>query len=157
VGVFGLRGQLKVTPWTEYPERFAPGARVWVRGELRRIESAHWHRHQVRLKLDGVDTPEQAESLRGEVVEAAIEDRPELEPGTYFADELLGMRVVSEQGAEIGQVEAVLPFPAHNVLQVDGVLIPFIREFVREVRVAERELVVRLIPGMGPGELAEEV
>lgn len=156
MGVFGLRGQVKVSPWTELPERFAPGARIWVGGVPRCIESAHWRRHQVRLKLEGVDTPEEAERLRGAVIEAAVEDRPAAEPGTYFADELVGMRVITDQGVEIGRVESVLPLPAHDVLEVGGAMIPFVREFVLEVRLQERELVVRLIPGMGPGEQAEE-
>ena len=80
------------------------------------------------------------------------EDRlPDPGPGLFYTFRLIGLDVVTEDGRPVGTVAEIWPTPAHAVLVVRGrdeVLIPSIPEFVKAVSMAERRIVVRLLPGM---------
>lgn len=156
VGIHGLKGEIKVHPLTDFPSRFAIGEVVLIKGAALTIERSFWHKGQVRLKLTGVSTPEEAEALRGAELEAA-DSRLELDQDEYLTADLIGMSVVEEGGDPLGVVEAVLPAPAADILQVGQIMIPAVRQFVLQVDASERVITVRLIPGMKPGEAVEEV
>src|SRR5690606_6618472 len=94
VGVFGIRGAIKVESLTDFPERFAPGAVVWIGGASRKIVKSHWHNDQVRIQVVGVDTPEQAEALRGKEVSIPSSLRPKLDSDEFMSRDLEGLRVM---------------------------------------------------------------
>lgn len=148
VGVFGIQGWVKVEPMTDFPERFEKGARLLAGGERRQVQGQHWHKGQVRLKLRGIDTVEQAEALIGGYVEVGEDERPELEQDEYYTRDLIGLRAVDESGTELGRVDAVLPSPAHDLLQIGEALIPVVREFVLEIDLPGGRIVLRPLPGM---------
>ncbi|MFW5697898.1 MAG: hypothetical protein ACOCX1_05005, partial [Fimbriimonadaceae bacterium] len=60
VGVFGVRGMIKVNPLTNIRSRFQPGSRIYIAAESHKILGINEHKEQVRLKLAGVDSVEQA-------------------------------------------------------------------------------------------------
>lgn len=148
VGTFGLDGWLKVEPLTDFPERFDPGSRLWLGETEYRVQASRWHRTQVRIKLRGIDHIDQAEELRGRYLEIEQSSRPRLGDREYYVSELLGFLVLDESGKELGPLDAVIDSPAHDLLQVGEVLIPFVREFVREVDREAGRITVRLLPGM---------
>jgi 16S rRNA processing protein RimM len=156
VGAFGLKGGLKVVPLTEFAERFDIGSLLYLNGEPREILDLHWHKGQARLSLEGVATVEDAEDLQWQYLTIPETDRPELGQDEFLASDLVGMSVV-EDGREIGKVTDVVGAPAHDLLVVDGAMIPLVREFVKTVDLKARTITVVLIPGMRPGESAEEV
>ncbi len=159
VGAFGLEGWVKVQPTTDFPERFNRGARLFVspESEPRQIQGVHWHKEQARIKLRGIDTVEQAEALIGRFVEVPDDQRPTLREDEYYTRDLIGLAVFDESGEQLGLVEHVVKSPAQDLLVVEEMLIPVAKEFVREVDLEGRRIVVRLIPGMRPGEEVEEV
>lgn len=150
VGIFGLKGWIKVRPLTEFAERFDPGASLNIGSDVFRVTDVGWKEAQVRLKLEGIDTPEAAESLRGAILTAPKDEHPELDEDEYYTADLIGLEVVDEEGSVLGKVDEVLPAPAQDLLKVGAVLIPVVRDFVREVSLEEGRIVVRLIPGMLP-------
>lgn len=152
VGLFGVRGAVKIEPETGFPERFDPHRTLRIGDVTFRIGTCHWHRGQARVALVGVDTAESAQALIGSEVWAEIAERPAPEQNEFYAGDLVGMRVVNDGGEEVGVVEEVLAKPAQDILRVGEMLIPFVREFVVEVRASDREITVRLIPGMRPGD-----
>lgn len=156
VGPFGIKGGLKVVPTTDFPERFEAGSLLYLDGDAHRIVESHWHKTQVRLVLDGIETPEQAEDLKWRYLTVPAGNRPKLEGDEYLVSDLVGMSVV-EGGVTLGRVKEVIRAPAQDLLCVDGTLIPCVREFVKRVDLAGRTIEVELIEGMRPGEDAEEV
>jgi 16S rRNA processing protein RimM len=66
---WGVSGDVKVQPLTDFPERFQPGAALWVRGASREVRRSRWSRGLVYLSLVGVDSREAAEELRGVLLE----------------------------------------------------------------------------------------
>lgn len=136
VGVRGLRGLLKVESLTDFPERLAPGERVYLEGDAVPHEVAE--RGQAGrltvLRLDGIDTRAEAEALIGRYVE--VERRP-LPEGSFYWHELEGLRVVDELAGELGRIAEVFRAGENEVYRVVGprgeTLVPALRGIVLEI------------------------
>ncbi len=102
------------------------------------------------LKLDGVDTREGAEAIRGNDV--VVTERRSLEEDEFWPDELAGLVVVDEHGREIGVVRELAPGTAQDrlVVEVDGAVyeIPFVKDLVPDVDLDGGRVEIRPIPGL---------
>lgn len=158
VGVFGLEGWVKVEPLSDFPERFARGARVYLAGEEepRQIQGVHEHKGQLRLKLRGVDSLEEAESHRAKYVEVPADQRPKLESDQYYTADLIGLDVIDAKAGLLGKVDSIIASPAQDLLQVGEILIPVAKQFVKAIDLEQKSITVELIPGMCPGDSADE-
>jgi 16S rRNA processing protein RimM len=152
VGAFGLKGEVKVEPLTNFWERFQKGTRLRLKGEWVTVEGYREHKNRPMLRLSGVNDATAAESLQWEYLEAILTDAPELEEDEFLTEDLFGLRVVTTDGKELGEVDDVLTTPAHDVLQIGEILIPVVKEFVKDIDLDNEVITVQLIPGMLPGE-----
>jgi len=150
----GVRGELKVEPLTDFPERFAPGQVIWVGGVRREVEGSRQRRSQVLLKLAGVDSVEQAATLQGELLEVPQEELTALGEGRYYRFQLLGMAAYDAAGEALGTVVDILSTGANDVYVVRGprgeLLLPAIEEVIKEVDAEGGRMVVELMEGMEP-------
>lgn len=148
-GVFGVRGAVKVYPLTDFDDRFDAGSELHLRGTAHTVE---WRRQSggaLVLKFSGFDDRTAAETLRGSYVEVPEEDRRPLGPEAWYVDQLLGLRVRSASGRDLGLLEEVLERPANDVWVVRGAapdrvetLVPATREAVLSVDPAGGEVVI---------------
>ena len=97
-------------------------------------------------KFQGIDTPEDAAALRGAVA-LYRKDFPEAEENEYYWVDLIGCEVVNKEGQSIGQVKGMIDNGVHDILNVkraDGkdVLIPFVEDYLAEVNVEAKKIVV---------------
>lgn len=157
VGVFGLKGAVKVDPLTDFPQRFAPGGVLHLNGKAKAILDCHWHQGQVRLTLEGVATPEAAESLRGSFLTIPIAERAPLLQDEFFVRDLIGCEVFEEGHGTIGRVDRWERGAGCDYLVVSDCMIPLRKEFVQAVDLESRRITVTLIDGMRPGETPDEV
>jgi len=147
VGAHGLKGYLKLALLTDYPERLAQGERLRMDGEWVTVRATANHQDRLLVQLEGVRDRTKAEALRGKTLEAQ-EIKPELANDEFMVRDLIGCAVVTTGGQQLGHVDEVLPYPAQDILVVGATLIPFVKEFVKDVDLAERRLTVDPIPGM---------
>ena len=98
----GLNGELKALPLTDFPERFEPGARVFISGRSRTVARANWQKGRVYLYIDGVANRETAETLRGELIEIPEDERPRTNEAFWYIDEIEGLRVVTGRRRRTG-------------------------------------------------------
>jgi len=151
---WGIRGEVKVRVETDFPERFRPGQRFYLLGRPYTCLSARFHQGFVLLKLEGVDTRDDAEALRGLALEVPASELPDLPPDTYYHFQLQGLRVETTRGEDLGQVVEVFSTGSNEVLVVEGprgqVLIPLIADVVRQVDLEEERIRVEPIPGLLP-------
>jgi 16S rRNA processing protein RimM len=109
------------------------------------------------VEIEGVGTIEQAEALRGQRLFRPAGAAPRLPEGRFYAFELIGMRVVTAKGEEIGLVEEIRQTGGADLLVVRGGgrerLIPFARSICP--RVAPAEGVIEIDPPEGLLELDE--
>jgi len=150
---FGVHGEIKVEPLAP-PQTFAPGRSVTLRASLHEIKSSRRHKGAVLLKLTGIDTPEDVAGHRGEYLQVAKADLAALGEGEYYRYELIGLRVVSTEGEELGEIAEVLERPANDVFVVRGpkgeALIPAVDQIVREVDVEGGVVTIEVVPGLLP-------
>ncbi|MEP6680047.1 MAG: ribosome maturation factor RimM [Chloroflexota bacterium] len=145
--VKGLAGALKIESLTDFPERLAPGAEVFLEGdaEPRRIAEMNWSGRVPTMRLEGVTTREAAASLVGRYLELPARALPE---GSYYWHQLEGLQVVDASGATLGELVEVFRAGENEVYRVVGdrgeTLIPAIRSVVREIDMAAGRMVVEL-------------
>jgi 16S rRNA processing protein RimM len=149
----GVRGAVRVEVLSHRPDRFEQLSAVVLQKEGRpnlplRIEAWRPDPPGALVKFAGIETPEQArEALVGGYVTVAREDVAPLPADTYYVFDLVGCRVDDESGRRIGEIAEVLAMPSADVYVVRGegreLLLPAVADFVVEVNIAERRLVVR--------------
>lgn len=152
----GVRGEVKVRPETDFPERFTRLREVLVRRddrtEVRTVEGVRWQGPTVLVKLAGVEDPEAARALAGADLLVPWEERVPLPPGTYYVGEVLGLTVRTTSGEVLGTVTEVLRGAAHDVYRVTGpeaeVLLPAIRPVVRAIDPAAGTMTVEVPPDL---------
>lgn len=150
VGAHGLKGQLKIEPLTSFLSRFDKGESVFLDGNKHKIQTSQIHKGRPLIKLAGIDTIDHAEKQQWKILEA--EGTAELDEDEFLVEDLIGLKVVTIEGELLGTLENVEDYPAHEVLLVNNIRIPFIDEFVEEINFDEETIRVRLLYGMRPGE-----
>ena len=132
----GLRGAFVVEEASEAPERFAPGAVVYVGGRAATVVESKRAGGRLVVRLDG-------SAPRGARIEVPRASLPEPDPGTYYVADLIGLRVEEEDGRALGAVAAVEPGIANDVLELDtGLRLPIVEDCVRAVEVDGGRIVV---------------
>lgn len=158
----GVRGEIKVIPETDDPERLADLGRVFLgpspdRVRERAIESVRFQptkRGIVALvTFPGLRDRDDAEALRGLGVYAAEADLPALEEGEVFLHDLIGLAVVTEDGEAVGTVQDVLTGGAQNLLLVQrpgkpDALVPDVDEIVTAIDLDAERITLRPPEGL---------
>jgi 16S rRNA processing protein RimM len=142
----GLDGEVYVMPISDDPGRFSAGSELrHERAGALVVASARRHRNRLLVRFDGIATRSAAESLRGALYVEPGQLR-ELSPHEYWEHELIGCTVVDRAGAEVGRVERIVAGAAQDLLAVGTArgdrLVPAVREFVVQVDVEARRIVI---------------
>lgn len=154
VAPFGIRGEVKVVVVTELPERFDAGREVtliYPDGGRRyaRVEKSGTNKNGLSIKFQGVETRNDAEELRdAEIVidESQLEELPE---DQFYLFDIVGLKVVTDDGREQGEVVEVLQGGANDVYVTStGLCIPAIKDVVAKIDIRERLMVIHPVPGL---------
>ena len=142
----GINGDVYVVRISDDPHRFDPGAKlIHSNGETFVVENARPHRDRFLVKFEGVDSREDAEAIRGTLFVPSGEVR-QLEEGEYWEHDLVGCEVYDKDSTRLGEVAAVIPGPAQDLLELKtergARLIPMVQEFVVEIDPSARKIVV---------------
>lgn len=151
VTTHGVRGEVKVLCWLDAPEMLCEFDRCRIAGKDYEMESVRVQKTCNLVKLSGVDTMEDAQKLRGKVLELYRED---IDDEVIFAAELIGVEVYAEDTC-IGTVREVLDYPGNAVYVVRGeheYMIPAVKQFVLSTDMEKNVMQVRLIEGMRSDE-----
>lgn len=139
VSVFGIKGEVKVQPWCDSPDFLCEFDVLYYKsGTPVNILKSRVAKNIVVMKIEGVDTVEEAQKLRNRVLYMDRND-VELEEGSYFVQDLLLLKVIdAETGEEYGEISDVTETGANDVYHVkssDGKMyyIPAIPDVVKEV------------------------
>ena len=164
VGAQGIRGEVKVHPNSDFPERFEQAGERWLWGsqdlEPRSIQLKKGYeipgRNLYVVQLDGIFNRNQAENLKGQMLLLPTTDRPKLRSGEYHSQDLIGLPVFHQvTGVEVGVVTDIFT-AGHEILvisavQADGktaeAMVPFVKEIVPVVDIANRR--IEILPPAG--------
>ena len=137
----GLRGEVRVIPLTDFPERFESLREVFIGERVFHVEHVHYHRQFVLLTLAECTSREAAAQLTGELLRVAREDAAPLAEGEFYTFDIIGLAVLDMAGERLGEVTNVLKTGSNDVYVVkkpDGseLLVPALKNVVREIDIA---------------------
>ncbi len=153
----GLKGEVKVLPWTDFPERFEKCRRVFAlkKGEPEvelEIVRARAHGRALLVQFAGICTLEAADRLREAELLIPRQEAMPLPEGTYYTFELIGLEVVTEEGERLGRLSDVWSMPAQDVYVVERegkeILVPALRSIIKDVDLARQRMTVNLPDGL---------
>ena len=151
VNTHGLKGEVRIQPWTDTPEFLTGIERFFISGVPIRVLSARVHKSCVIAELEGVSDVDAAIKLKNKTILIDRDDAP-LSEGRYFVVDLIGLRAIDGQTGEgLGVISEVLSLPSNNVYVISGVremLVPAIPEFVVELNVESGFVRINVIEGM---------
>jgi len=153
----GVRGEIFLHILTDFPDRLKDGITVFLGLDHKPIEilSHRWHVNALLLSFADYNTPEAVATLTNQYVFVKAEDRPPLPDGEYYHHQIIGLKVVDEQGQILGTLTQILETGANDVYVVlppqgAEILLPAIEDVILRVDLDLGQIVVRLMPGLLP-------
>lgn len=158
VNTFGIKGFLKVKPFTDEITRFEELKSVYIvlknKMQEMQIEDVNYQKEMVLLKLKGIDDLTNAEKYKGCYLKIARRDAKKLPKDTYFIADLIGLEVYSDENNEyLGKVEDIFRTGANDVYVVKNelgkqILLPGIKEVLKEIDLEKGKIIVHLMKGL---------
>lgn len=155
VTTHGINGEVRVNPWSDGPEFFLELRRVTIAGRVYPVRYCRAHKNVVLMKLEGIDSIDDAMQLVNQTVYIDRDDVA-LEEGCYFIADLLGLSVEdADTGERYGAVVDVIKTGANDVYVVrtgteppKDLLVPVIKDVVLRVDLAAGRILIRPLPGL---------
>ena len=153
VNVVGLKGEFKVYHYTDYKERFEELSNIYMEDTLYNIIGARYMKEMVILKLQGINDRSEAEKHRGEDLYINKEDARVLPEDTYYINDLIGLKVIDENGISLGILSDVIQNKAQDLYEIERdnkskFFIPAVEEFIIEIDLTKKIIKVKLIEGL---------
>jgi 16S rRNA processing protein RimM len=148
VGPHGITGEIKLRPLTEFPERLSALKTLRLRfrnGDevVYPVKGSRWHKEMLLVRLEGIPHREAAEAVRDAQVVVSVEDAAPLPEGRFYEHQLIGLRVVTPEGEELGRISDIMHLPSNDVYVAGSVLIPATHDAIVRMDPAEGVVVVR--------------
>ena len=153
----GVRGEVKVFPTTDDPQRFKKLKKVILDTGKEQLDmevaSVKFFKNLVILKFKGIDNINDVEKYKKADILVTREHAVKLQPGEYFIADLIGLKGISDEGEDLGELTDVIQTGANDVYVfskegVQDLLVPKIPDCVKEISLDEGTVLVHLLPGL---------
>ncbi|MDO5557661.1 MAG: ribosome maturation factor RimM [Clostridia bacterium] len=157
VNTFGIKGEVKVKPFTDEPTRFDEFRKVFVEQGANlnefEIENVKYHKNVVLVKFKGIEDINKAETLRGAFIKIHRKDAKKLDKDTYFIADLLGLEVYTDENLLLGRVDDIYETRSNDVYVIKDklgkqVLLPGTKEVIKQVDFKNEKIIVHIIKGL---------
>ena len=147
VAPHGVRGDVRIYPDTDFPERFLHMKYAYIDGRRYEVKTARFHKHVVLMKFAGVDDRNAAELLVHKELQVPREDLMPLKEGQYYVFDIIGIDVYDLEGRLLGKVTDVLKTGSNDVYVVNDdagneLLLAVIPDVIRSVDIKAKKMVV---------------
>ncbi len=146
INTHGVKGEVKVYPLTDDIRRFRKLKEVYIDGSIIKVLWCKLQSDKVILKLESIESIEQAQKYKNKYIEVKREDAVKLSEGEYFIADLIGCKVFDENNAELGEVYDVIQTPSNDVYWVKGtteVLVPALKNIVSVIDVENKKIIIK--------------
>ncbi len=155
----GIGGQVKVFPYSDFPERINLLDQVELLLETERrvfeIEKASVYGRFWLIKFKGIDSRKDAVSIRDSLVLIPKQERMLLPEGSFYHDQLIGLQVYSSDGELLGRVSEMVTTGGHDLFIIERhdrenqkTLIPAVKKFIRRIDLQTGTMIVDLPEGL---------
>lgn len=153
----GVRGEVKVFPTTDDPQRFKALKQVILDTGKQQIDmeiaSVRFFKNMVILKFKGIDNINDVEKYRQADLLVTRENAVKLEEGEYFIADLIGLKGISDEGEDLGELTDVLQTGANDVYifskaGASDLLVPKIDDCIKEIDLDGGTVLVHLLSGL---------
>ncbi|MEC0229338.1 ribosome maturation factor RimM [Paenibacillus alba] len=158
VNSHGIRGELKIVPETDFPERFDKGNSLIIVDSQNKqtpvtVLSSRLHKNVFIVQFEGFTDINEVEKFKGSLLQIEGKQQQPLEEGEYYYHEIIGCKVITEEGQELGLVSEVLTPGANDVWVValpkgKQLLLPVIDDVILDVNVASKTIQIHLMEGL---------
>lgn len=157
VNTQGLNGEVRIYPLTDHKERFEELEYLFLEDEIGtklEVERVRYKGQLAIVKFKGLNSVNDVEKLREKYIVIDKEDMRVLPDDTYYIFDLVGSRVIDEDGNYIGKLMDVIQNAAQDIYVIEHdesskkILVPAVKEFIKEINIEEKIIKVRLIEGM---------
>ena len=157
VNTFGIKGMVKVVPYTDDIQRFDRLKKVYLVSKKEKkeyeVEEVKYQKNMVLIKFKGINSIEEAEELRNQYIQIPREDAINLEEGSYYIADLIGMKVITEEGENLGILEDIYNTGSNDIYVVKNelgkqLLLPAIQDVIKKIDLEEEKMIVHLIEGL---------
>lgn len=151
VNTFGIKGEVKVTPYTDDIEQFKKIKSIYVNNTLMQVQSAKFQKNVVILKLKDVDDMTAAENLRNSII-MVERSKKKLPENTYYIADLIGLDVYTDEGTLLGKVKDIYNTGANDIYSIETeskeVLLPAIKEVIKQIDIENKKIIVHILKGL---------
>ena len=149
----GIKGEVKVYPYTDYLERFEELEELQADGDIVRIEKVRYKNEMVILKFEGIDDRNAAEVMRNKFLTIGKDELRELDEDKYYIFDLIGLEAVDQEGHHLGTVTDVIQNSAQDLYEIttdNGKknLVPAVYELVTDIDINNGIMKINLIEGL---------
>lgn len=157
VNTFGIKGMVKVKPFTNNIKRFDDLKNVYIKNRKEKkeyqIEEVKYHKNMVLIKFKGIETPEDANLLRESYLLIDRSKEEPLEDGNYYIVDMIGIEVYSDKGELLGNLEDIFNTGSNDIYVVKDnqgkqILLPAVSEVIKQIDIEKRKITVHLLPGL---------
>ena len=157
VNTFGIKGLVKVNPFTDDMQRFNELKTVLVVKNKEtvemHIEEVKFHKNVVLIKFKGIEDINMAEKYKGCYIKIKREDARKLPKDTYFIADLIGVTVYDENGNILGKVDDIYNNKVHDIYVVKNdlgkqILLPSTKEVIKQIDIDNDRIIVHLLDGL---------
>lgn len=157
VNTHGVKGHVKVKPFTDDVEQFETLGKILVVKNKEtiemEIEEVKYHKDMVLLKLKGVDDMTTAERYKGCYIKIHRSNARELEEGEYFIADIIGSDVYTDEGEHLGKVDDIYNTGSNDIYVVKDelgkqILLPAIKDVLLDIDVEKQKVTVHLLKGL---------
>lgn len=156
INTHGIKGEVKVYPLTDDIKRFNKLKFVFIKenDEYKKVEveGVKYFKNLVILKLQGIDSMNDAEKVKKVYIYIDRENAVKLEKDAYFIADLIGLDVYTLEGENLGKITDVFSTGSNDVYEIksdrETILIPAIKDVVKEVDIENSIMKIQLLEGL---------
>lgn len=157
VNTFGIKGMVKVNPFTDDVNQFKNFKSIYVKSKNiikeYQIDEVKFHKQMVLIKFKGIDNPDDANLLRNSYLVVDRKDVEKLAQDTYYIVDMIGLQVYTEEGSLLGTLEDIYNTGSNDIYVVKTekgkeILLPAIADVIKKIDMENKMIIIHLMEGL---------
>jgi len=150
---WGFEGKMKVAVLTDFPERFAPLAELYVNRQPVTVTDAQQHKGRVVIKLREINSVAEVKKLQGQTIEIHRRQLMPLPEGQYYLFQIIGLTVATTAGRTLGVITGIQTAGGNDIYIISGedeeeILIPAVEDVIKSIDLDEGRMIIEPIAGL---------